>query len=115
MKTLLGTLILAIILSLSTNAIAAISLYQSTDNTGLNKQERIENVEDYLAGLSKTLKAMEEKVNDSTKKIASLESSLKNITAERVAEKTVAEKQKADFDELSATVKALQATIRELK
>lgn len=89
MKTLLGTLIVTINLALSTNAIAEIKTYQSTDNTGLNKQERIEAVEGYLIELSKSLKSMESKLDENAKKMSDLDHVVKAMAA---ADKEAAEK-----------------------
>lgn len=80
-------------LSLSTNAIAEIKVYQSTDNTGLNKQERIEAVEGYLVDISKSLKTMESKLDENTKKMGILDSLIKSMGAQKAAdEKLILEK-----------------------
>jgi len=85
-KTLLETLIVTIMLSLSINAVADIKVYQSTDNTGLNKQERIESVESYLIDLSKSLRAMEAKLDENAKKMGAIDSVVKAIVAQKAAE-----------------------------
>lgn len=86
MKTLLETLIVTIMLSLSINAVADIKVYQSTDNTGLNKQERIESVENYLIDLSKSLRAMEAKLDENAKKMGAIDSVVKAMAAQKAAE-----------------------------
>lgn len=85
-KTLLETLIVTIMLSLSINAVADIKVYQSTDNTGLNKQERIESVENYLIDLSKSLRAMEAKLDENAKKMGAIDSVVKAMAAQKAAE-----------------------------
>lgn len=86
MKTLLETLIVTIMLSLSINAVADIKVYQSTDNTGLNKQERIESVENYLIDLSKSLRAMEAKLDENAKKMGAIDSVVKAMAVQKAAE-----------------------------
>ena len=56
---------------------ADINVYRSTDNTGINKLERIEVIEQYLISLSTSLKSMEAKVEANTLKLGVLENSLK--------------------------------------
>lgn len=89
MKTLLETLIVTIMLSLSINAVADIKVYQSTDNTGLNKQERIESVENYLIDLSKSLRAMEARLDENAKKMGAIDSVVKAMVAQKAAEDKV--------------------------
>lgn len=157
MRILLGTLILSIMLSLSINAVAEIKVYESTDNTGLNKQERIESVESFLITLSKSLKTMESKLDENAKKLGTLDTLVKAMKAQKEAEDKLVqmklgekkaapsseasggsspgdqdlsevEKLKADllviknkdierlkmnFEELSDTVRALQATFKD--
>lgn len=89
MKTLLETLIVTIMLSLSINAVADIKVYQSTDNTGLNKQERIESVENYLIDLSKSLRAMDARLDENAKKMGAIDSVVKAMVAQKAAEDKV--------------------------
>jgi chromosome segregation ATPase len=56
-----------------------IRTYQSTDNTGENKYERINTVEKYLIDLSNSLKSMESKLDENAKKIQALDSTIKTI------------------------------------
>ncbi|MBC7538314.1 MAG: hypothetical protein H7281_05810 [Bacteriovorax sp.] len=79
MKTLLGTLISIIMLSASIPAMAEIKTYQSIDNAGLNKQERIEVIDKYLVDLAASLKNMESKLDENSKKLKSLEDVVKVI------------------------------------
>ncbi|MDO9182150.1 MAG: hypothetical protein Q7U04_07065 [Bacteriovorax sp.] len=60
-------------------ATAGVEIYQSTDNTGLNKQERIEAVEKYLIDLSNSIKKMESGMDDNSKKLKTLEDVVKTI------------------------------------
>ncbi|MDD4974813.1 MAG: hypothetical protein PHY93_10710 [Bacteriovorax sp.] len=94
MKTLLGTLILVINLSASSAAMAEIKPYQSIDNAGLNKQERIEVIDKYLVDLAASLKNMENKLDDNAKKLKSLEEIVKVIkeAEEKKAEVKLGEK-----------------------
>jgi hypothetical protein len=90
MSYTLGRLILTIMLVLSTNAIAEVKLYESTDNTGQNKKERIDSVEGFLIDLSKSLKVMEKTLSDNEKKIGMLEigqAQLKEAQLQASAEK----------------------------
>lgn len=137
------TVIAAVLMINSTSLMAEIKTYESTDNSGLNKQERIETVEKYLVDLSAALRSMENKLDDNAKKLKSLDDVVKAIKVEEdkkigqklgekkeVSSKDLSEldkikadvlsmknqdieKLKTNFDELSYTVKALQATIRE--
>lgn len=79
MKTLLGMLILVIMLSASISAMAEIKPYQTIDNSGLNKQERIEVIDKYLVDLASSLKNMESKLDENSKKLKSLEEVVKVI------------------------------------
>lgn len=65
--------VLGLGLSLSALCGAEIPLYKSTDNTGINKLERIGVIEQYLINLSGTLQNIEAKVDASALKISSLE------------------------------------------
>jgi len=79
--------VLGLCLSFSSLCVAEIPLYKSTDNTGVNKLERIGVIEQYLINLSGTLQKIEAKVDASAIKVSSLEkvvaqikdSDLKNI------------------------------------
>lgn len=129
-------------------AVAEVTLYKSSDDTGLNKKERIDAVESYLIVLSKSLKALEDEHRDEVKKIDVLMKShdllkaaeLKRPTAELSEKKIIPgselkeskmkeeieklksdilvlknddiEKLKINFQELSDTLKALQASFR---
>ena len=141
-------LILSFALLSTVKAFATVSIYQSTDNTGLNKQERLEAIEGFLTSLSKTLKAMEDEHQNEVKKMDELIKAhglLKEAQSKREAlgapEKKIIsdsdvkeskikeelevlkrdililknddiEKLKINFQELSDTVKALQASFR---
>ncbi len=121
---------------------AQVQGYESTDNAGLNKRERIDSVEKYLIDLAASLKKMEARLDENATKIKSIEAVVKAIKdeeAKRIApklgeqkaidpkEKSEVEKLKADiltmknqdieklkmnFEELSDTVRIIQATMR---
>ena len=96
---------------------AEIPLYKSTDNTGINKQERIEVIEKYLINISGTLKNIETNVDASVLKISSLEkvvsqikdTDIKNIER-KLAENAIPSKT-PEMDELNK----LQADLTTLK
>lgn len=58
---------------------AAIEIYKSTDNTGINKLERIEVIEQYLIKLSGALQTMEAKVDASAIKVKDLDAIVAKI------------------------------------
>lgn len=60
-------------LTLSGLCAAEIQIYKSTDNTGINKLERIGVIEQYLATLSGTLQNIEAKVDATALKVNALE------------------------------------------
>jgi len=62
-----------------TNARAEIKPYQSIDNAGLNKQERIEVIDKYLVDLVVSLKNMDSKLEENSKKLKSLEEVVKAL------------------------------------
>ncbi|AUN98195.1 hypothetical protein C0V70_08770 [Bacteriovorax stolpii] len=70
---------LALTMALTTSTFAEIKTYQSTDNTGLNKKEQIDNLERYLMELSGSLKNMEAKLDANAIKIKTLEDIVKAI------------------------------------
>ncbi len=137
----------------SSLTMAEVQSYETTDNTGLNKLERLDTVDKYLVELSKSVKAMEAKLDENAKKIQSLDSIVKvlkeneaKLMTEKLGEQkksrtkeeakvskddlTEMEKLKADIlalknkdiekikvnvEELSDTVKAIQATLKDRK
>lgn len=137
-------LLVSTLLTFSGKLIAEIKPYQSIDNTGLNKQERIEVIDKYMVDLVSSLKNMENKLDENSKKIKSLEDSFKSMKAAEIKKAEVVlgekktplpkdlsemekikadilamknqdiEKLKINVDELSDTVKALQATMKTL-
>lgn len=76
-KAVLSILLLSQIAG--STAFAEIKTYQSTDNTGLNKREQIDNVEKYLMELSGSLKNMEAKLDANALKIKTLEDVVKAL------------------------------------
>lgn len=73
------TILLGIGILVSNVCVAEIAVYKSTDNTGINKLERIGVIEQYLATLSATLQKMESKLESNSQKLAEIESSLKGV------------------------------------
>lgn len=104
-------LILVFGLTLSGLCSAEIALYKSTDNTGINKLERIGVIEQYLATLSGTLQNIEAKVDATAIKVNALEkvvaqikdTDIKNIQT-KLAEKAVPTKtpEMEELDKLKA-------------
>jgi peptidoglycan hydrolase CwlO-like protein len=52
---------------------AETEIFKETDNTGLNKKERIDGIEKYLTDLSASIKHLENKFDENTKKLKSIE------------------------------------------
>lgn len=52
--------------------LASVDVYKVTENTGLNKLERIDSIETYLVSLSAGLKNLESKMEEQTKKIEAM-------------------------------------------
>lgn len=125
------------ILIQSTICSSEVKEYKTLDNSGLNKNERIESIDKYLLELSSSLKNMDSKLDENAKKLHSLE---QVVNAMKVAEAKKVEpllgekksplaitpkesqlknpefeKMKVEFKELKDTVEALQATIRQVK
>jgi len=96
---------------------AEIQIYKSTDNTGINKLERIGVIESYLATLSGTLQNIEAKVDASALKISALEKvvaqikdkDIKGLEA-KLAEKAVPQKNPTteELDKLKADFTVLK-------
>lgn len=153
MKTYQRIIIGFLFVATSSLTMAEVQSYETTDNTGLNKLERLDTVDKYLVELSKSVKAMEAKLDENAKKIQSLDSIVKvlkeneaKLMTEKLGEQkksrtkeeakvskddlTEMEKLKADIlalknkdiekikvnvEELSDTVKAIQATLKDRK
>lgn len=148
MKTIKETVIISLFCLGLSSSFAEIPGYQSTDNTGLNKKERIDAVETYLAKLAESISKLEQKLDENSAQIKNLEKAVKVFREEQAKkvdsklgeakvptpgtplEKTgpsELQKLKADvmalknqdieklsksLEELSDTVKAIQATLR---
>ena len=93
----------------SFSAFSEIKTYQSTDNTGENKYERINTVEKYLSDLSLSLKSMENKLDENARKIQALDSSIKNIKEKQEALITEAEARKKKDSKLGESKTASPA------
>ena len=110
-------LILGLGLIFSGLCAAEIELYKSTDNTGINKLERIGVIEQYLVNLSGVLKTIETKVDSNALKLMALEkvvakiqeTDIKNIQT-KLGEKSTPVKspEMAELDKLKADVTALK-------
>ncbi len=70
------TSIFALAALFSLHCSAEIRIYKNTDNTGINKLERIGVIETYLSNLSGTLKAMEAKLDATDLKLKTLDTTL---------------------------------------
>lgn len=148
MKTFIRTLVLATLCFGASELPAEIPGYQSTDDTGLNKKERIDAVETYLSNLTKSLTKLEQKIDENAKKLSDLDrvvavlkaneakkvdsklgevkqptpanptgkpepSELEKLKADVLAIKNQdIEKLKANVEELSDTVKAIQSNLK---
>ncbi|MBC7714176.1 MAG: hypothetical protein H7177_12605 [Rhizobacter sp.] len=73
---------------------AEIKVYESTDNTGINKKEQIEVIEKYLTDLSGQLKNIEAKLEANTVKLKSLETNLsaKDSDIKKIQDQMVVDK-----------------------
>lgn len=90
-KTLVATLILSFFCFGPCASHAEIKSYESTDNTGQNKKERIDSVESYLTNLSNSLQKMETKLDENAKKIQALDQTMKSVQ-DKMAKKEAEEK-----------------------
>lgn len=108
--------VLGLAVALSSLCSAEIPVYKSTDNTGINKLERIGVIEQYLINLSGTLQTIEAKVDASALKINSLEKVVAQIkdTDIKNIEKKLGEKSTAKTPEMEELTK-LQADFTTLK
>lgn len=109
--------LLGLVFSLSFYCSAEVLLYKTTDNTGINKLERIGVIEQYLVTLSEALQNMETKLEATVLKVASLEkvvSEIKEVDIKTI-EKKLGEKalpvKTPEMEELNK----LQADLRVLK
>lgn len=76
---MMKTLMLVLAFATTQLCYAEIKVYQSTDNTGINKKEQIETIEKYLADLGGVLQRMDEKIDASVLKIKNMEASILSI------------------------------------
>lgn len=85
-------LVLFFSIAISQLCYAEIKVYQSTDNTGINKKEQIDGIEKYLAELGNQLRKMEEKIDASSLKLKSMESAIaviKEVDLKKIHEQLV--------------------------
>lgn len=109
--------VIVLVFSIAAVCRSEIPMYKSTDNTGINKLERIGVIEQYLVNLSGTLQNIEAKVDASALKISALEkvvAQIKDVDIKNI-EKKLGEKavpaQTPEMEEL----KKLQADFTTLK
>jgi len=89
-KTFVSALLLASVWFGASQVLAEIPGYSSTDNTGLNKKERIDAVETYLSNLTQSLTKLEQKLDENSKKLSDLDrvvNALKASEAKKVDSK----------------------------
>lgn len=84
-----------------------IKIYEKTDNTGINKFERIGVIEKYLMGLAEELTKLDQSINKNNEKINGLEASLNTfktvdlkVIQEKIEGKTKDSKKDSDVDEI---------------
>jgi TolA-binding protein len=79
------TILLFVIAIFSINlSQAEVKVYEITENTGLNKLERIDTMDKYLVELSNSIKIMEAKLSENSEKIKSLESIIRTQKEEQL-------------------------------
>lgn len=95
---------------------AQTSIYQDTDNSGLNKKERIDNVEKYLTELSASVKKMEAKLDENDKKFKSFVEIVNVLKAksEEAARTKLGEEKKVDKSS-NPEIAKLQSELDSLK
>lgn len=82
-KTKVATLVL-VCLWFGVSAVRAeMPVYKSTENEGLNKNERIDSVESYLASMAKSLNGLEQKLNENSQKLKDLDKLVKLLKEEQ--------------------------------
>jgi predicted nucleic acid-binding Zn-ribbon protein len=112
---LIGPILWALSLSVS----AEVLPYESIDNTGLNKQERIETIDKYLVTLVASIKKMESKLDENSKKLKSLDDIIKGIkeTEQKNTESQLGEKKTTPLLATKDTneIEKLKADILSLK
>lgn len=93
---------------------AEFEVYKSTDNTGINKYERIGVIETYLTNLSTALNKMEAKIDANYLKLSTLEGLLKANEAEvkkmqaSMGEKKAPTASEAELEKLKADFLAIK-------
>ncbi len=103
------TITLTLCLIFSQSILAKIEVYESTDNTGINKLERIQVLEKYLITLSASLKNLENKIDQDGQKITELEKEI--ITIKELDQKRT----KAAMGEMRNDPQAVMKEIDKLK
>ena len=93
-----------------------VPLYETTDNTGLNKKEQIETIDKYLVELVASLKKMDIRLDENSKKLKTLEevvstlkSDLLKKTEPPVDDKKIAKtKELSELDKIKADILILK-------
>lgn len=112
--------ILYLLVFFSSKIFAEVKPYVTTVNSGQNKLERIDSVDKYLSELSMSLKSMEDKLDENSRKLKTLEEVMKSFKDAKVAEaqkivsQQVVEKKVAPPKDL-AELEKLKADILVLK
>ena len=106
-----------LVFAFCSNLRADVQTYQTTDNSGLNKQERIEAVDKYLVDLSVSLKNMESKLAENSKKIQALDEAVKSIKGveAKQADKELEEKKSSSLLKDLSELDKIKADIISLK
>ena len=105
-----------ILVTLRSNVKAEIQNYEATENTGKNKLERIDVLDSYMVNLTTSLKNMESKLDENSKKLKSLENIVNTLKAAdtKKAEASLGERKTSNSKDLSE-VEKLKADISILK
>jgi len=107
---------MAIVLLYSQSILANVETYQNTENTGLNKLERIDGIEKYLVNLSATLKNMENKLKDQGDRLDQVVQEVKTLKDNEAKRITAALGQKSnDPNALTGEIEKLRADYTTLK
>ena len=110
------TLCLAGLLFFSSAVFAKIEVYKITENTGLNKLERIDGIENYLVSLSVNLKNMSSKLDETNKKMEELDRDIKTLKEnESKRVETALGDKRTDLPAATAEIEKLKADFLALK
>lgn len=110
------TFMLTGLLLFSQSILADVEVYKDTENTGQNKLERLEGMEKYLVQFSASIKNLESKIEEQSKKMSSLEkevNALKELEDKRT--KTALGQVRNDPQAAMAEIEKLKADFTTLK